>query len=224
MSTTPSIADTPTGSPTTEVIIDFETTNLNLDPIYSPKGVIVRPALAVLDVGVIGVDAELNTTFTIDTLVEHVSPARALALIRSDETVERMHSRNGLVRDIEMMLTGEAHGMPLDCLDDEIVSHLSKDVSVVLGGSGVANFDRKIIERYLPGLASRLHFYPDDIGIHRRGYRRAVGVDLAPTTRNDEHRGFADAAAHLAEIRAFRDFYRRAKRLIEREDEELLSQ
>lgn len=209
--------------PTDEIILDFETTGLNLEDILDPKGSVITPGFKVIDIGVIGVDRELNETFYLDTLVEHGSAQEALDQIAASDYLTEMHGENGLIDDLERRVSGDARGMTFDQIEQHILSQLSADAKVTLGGSGVANFDRPIVNKYMPALARRLNYYPDDIGIERRSFRRSTGRDLVTVNKDKTHRGFADARIHLEEIRAFHRFYQRADALITAQDGVILA-
>lgn len=205
---------------TAEFIIDFETTGVMLDGGIDDDG-IYRPPFLVIDVGIIGVDKDLNETFFIDTLVEHGSPQEALDQIAAIPVLVEMHTENGLVDDLERRVSGDAKGMTFDEIEDVLLGLIPDGGRVTLGGSGVASFDRPIIRKYMPELSSRLNFYPDDIGIERRSYRRATGTMLVTHPDDFAHRGFEDARTHLGEMRTFRDYHKRATRLIREEDARL---
>lgn len=209
--------------PTDEIIIDFETTGLSLNDITDPRGKIITPAFKVIDIGVIGVDRDLNETFFLDTLVEHGTPEEALAQIAASEFLTEMHGENGLIDDLERRAVGDARGMTFEQIEEHILSQIPAVATITLGGSGVANFDRPIVNKYMPRLGERLNYYPDDIGIERRRFRRSTGHDLVAINKDKTHRGFADARIHLEEIRAFHRFYMRAEALISAADGLILS-
>lgn len=192
--------------PTVEIIADFETTGLDIE------------TFLVIDLGLIGVDEDLEPTFFLDTLVEHGSALDALNQIAASDFLTEMHTENGLVDDLERRAVGDARGMTFDEIEDFVMKRVPAEGNLVLGGSGVAGFDRPIIRRYMPSLDSRLTFTTDDVGNERRAYRRAVKRDLIQANHGKPHRGFEDARIHLTEIKAFRDFYRRAAALIETDD------
>lgn len=206
ISTRPRIESGLSTDETTEIIVDFETTGLNLS------------TMLIVEAGVIGVDSRLGDTFIIDTMVEHGTPQEALAQINADPFLANMHTENGIIDDLERMASGDCVGLSLAALEHEIVSRLPERGGVVLGGSGVSHFEREIIRLHMPELFALLYPFPDDVGIERRSYRRANGVNLVSVIDLKTHRGFDDARIHLAEIRAFRDYHKRAAELISADD------
>lgn len=192
--------------PTKEIIVDFETTGLDIEKFL------------VIDAGVIGVDEDLEPTFFLDTLVEHGRPEEALAQIAANPTLTEMHTENGLVDDLERLSVGDAKGMSFGEIEEFILDRVPTDGTLIFGGSGVAVFDRPIVERYMPELGRCLSYAIDDVVSERRSYRRAVKRELVSVNKDKIHRGFEDARIHLTEIKAFRDFYIRATALIEGDD------
>lgn len=192
--------------PTTEIIVDFETTGIDLD------------TLLVIEAGVIGVDDDLGDTFFIDTMVEHGTPQEALAQIAADPFLVNMHTENGIVDDLERMISGDCVGMTLATLEQSILDRLPETGKVALGGSGVSHFEREIIRLHMPTLHERLYPFPDDVGIERRSYRRANKRNLVSVIESKTHRGLGDAQVHLAEIRAFHTYHKRAAALILADD------
>lgn len=192
--------------PTVEIIVDFETTGLD------PRSVLI------VEAGIIGVDKNLGDTFFIDTMIEHGTPQEALAQIAADPFLVTMHTENGIVDDLERMASGDCTGMTLAALERSILDRLPETGKVSLGGSGVSHYEREVIRVHMPELHARLYPFPDDVGIERRSYRRANGENLTSVIESKTHRGLDDARVHLAEMRSFLAYHRRAAKLIAEDD------
>ena len=101
-------------------------------------------------------------------------------------------------------------------LDNKIVREMhvapivSEDDGVYLAGSGVAAFDRRFIDRDLPGVAGLLHYAPIDVGVLKRCWRMWTGQDISDDNNRKTHRAMSDAEGHLNEARLFRAAFRAA--------------
>ncbi|MGY6496732.1 MAG: hypothetical protein ACXIUP_00740 [Microcella sp.] len=78
------------------------------------------------------------------------------------------------------------------------------DGRAILSGSGVGAFDLQFIRQQMPDLASRLEYFPHDVGQLRREWKRATGSDLVTVNNAKPHRALVDIDLHLIETRAFR--------------------
>ena len=186
---------------TNELVIDFETTGID------------HETLRIVEVGLIGVDRHYGDTFYIESMIEHGDIQENIDTIMSIPALVEMHTENGIVDDLERMLSGDCVGMTPAVLEQTILDFLPDGTQIILGGSG-ANFEYEILRRHLPNLFARMSPFIDDAGPQRRGYRNAVGHNLTDFTKDKTHRGFGDARAHLAELRAFRDYHKRVEKLL----------
>ncbi|WIB65467.1 exonuclease domain-containing protein [Curtobacterium sp. MCBD17_040] len=176
---------------------DLETTGL--DP----------ATCSIVEVGAILTDANLNTLATMNMLVRPEQFTADGDVIWQPGAKE-LADLNGLADDVDA-------GLMDDTLVDVaaveqgllalIAAHVPEGATLLLAGSGVAKFDSRFIERYMPTLHRRLAYYPADVGILRRAYRRATGRDLTPVNEDKTHRAFDDVECHLEEARAFNQFF-----------------
>jgi len=116
-----------------------------------------------------------------------------------DEVVLAMHTRNGLLAEIESGIGATPDLVEQDVL--KMIDEHAKDSRVVLAGSGVAHFDRKFIKAEMPQLDHRLVYYSLDIGTTRR-LARLAGLSLSPDS-GKPHRALPDAQLALAEARVY---------------------
>jgi oligoribonuclease (3'-5' exoribonuclease) len=140
---------------------------------------------------------------TIDGLVRLVSNPFVLG----------MHTRNGLLQ--EVIALPELGEPGLGWLDSAILSWLESipemnlaDDTIHLAGSGVAAFDRPLINRLLPELADTLHYAPIDVGVMKRCWTMWTGSDITGDNAAKNHRAMDDVAGHLREAREFQHRFR----------------
>lgn len=171
--------------------LDLETTGLDHD------------ALRVLEVGWTVTDLELNQDPTFDhiaTMVLNPGP------ISMDDFVREMHTNNGLLTEVgnSKNTTDDADNLIVRTLR-QIEKHYTVPIEWVLGGTGVATFDKRVIEKWFPGVHSRLTYWTYDIGVVRRFMRDVFGITDAPEFKTDDHRAAGDVALALAEAQWWRD-------------------
>jgi oligoribonuclease len=171
------------------LFLDFETTGVS--PIFD----------SVVEVGAILTDSEFVEIARFESLV---SPSSfGWAQMGPGSVVGRMHTESGLLQALagggaDLPSTGDVQRELLALID----GHASG--SVVLAGSGVGAFDLQFIRFQMPKLAERLEYFPYDVGVLRREWRAANGVDLVDANEHKPHRAMADVELHLLEARAFR--------------------
>lgn len=118
-----------------------------------------------------------------------------------DDFVLRMHTVNGLWRDLQYeptKLVGE--------VDRELEAFIGRTVQgskVTLAGSGVATFDFVLLHRLLPRTARRLTYFTLDTGVVRR-YRQSIGK-LVDDERDSTHRAVDDVREALRAVREYAD-------------------
>lgn len=137
------------------------------------------------------------------------SPEGLMRLV-SNPVVLRMHTRNGLLLELAELPSSEDAD---DVLDAEIEVWLRRYVddredTVHLAGSGVAAFDRPLIQRLLPAIDSYLHYAPIDVGVLKRTWKMWVGHEITGDNEAKNHRAMDDVAGHLNEARAFRERFK----------------
>lgn len=178
------------------LILDGEMTG-NLWP--DNEGQVIRDELVE-----IGVSALIEPEWKeVDSFSAIIQPSDAgYQRLVNHPKVGPMLTDNGLVGDIDKGL-----GQHPDVVDARLVAWLdgysnakNRTTHVPYGGSGVAHFDRKYIEHYLPRFSARLTWWPYDVGVMRRMYELA-GVPWSPSYEAKTHRALDDARAHAEEFR-----------------------
>lgn len=178
--------------------IDLETTgtNENLDSIIEVAAILTTPDLEV----------ELGQ-FEAVMQPPEISWQRLL----DNEYVLAMHKANGLYDLIEQ---GQSEvwphiGMVEDEMMDWLAVHQIRAHRVALAGSGVAHFDRRFIQAWMPNLDNHLRYWSIDVGVLRRSWTMWTDSPL-PSSGLDEaktHRAMDDVRLHLEEARAFRHIF-----------------
>lgn len=116
-----------------------------------------------------------------------------------NDVVRQMHEVDGLTADLL------AHkGVSKETADDLINRWLnqftdSPRTHIPYGGSGVAHFDRKYIDRDLPKLGKRLTYWALDVGAVRRIF--ALQGASTMSIEGKTHRALDDALVHTDELR-----------------------
>lgn len=110
-----------------------------------------------------------------------------------DEWCKTTHGRSGLTKEV-------AAGMPLDRVEEELVAfgkkHFGED-KIVLCGNSVGQ-DRKFIDRYMPKLASLLHYRLIDVSSFKEVFRNCYGIVFKKS--EDRHRAKDDIYESIAEL------------------------
>jgi len=124
---------------------------------------------------------------------------------RLNSFVEKMHTDNGLLRDLE---SGQA--LPLHSIEQAICAIVDsfKDGRVRLAGSGV-DFDRRQIRQHMPNLDARLDYQLMDTSQIRRFLSDICGIELSAPSHEFlqliSHRAFDDAEQARHELLWYRD-------------------
>jgi len=118
--------------------------------------------------------------------------------------VQQMHTTNGLWK--EATTSDEAWGMGEadTALARWIAQHTTGPVPLL--GSGVGHLDQPFVKAFMPATATRLKYWPIDIGNIRRGLDlagRSDLVDIVGDVDAKPHRGLGDAELHLEEARRY---------------------
>ncbi|GAB7005457.1 oligoribonuclease [Nocardioides sp. AN3] len=169
------------------VWIDCEMTGLSLD------------ADALVEVAALVTDFELNVLGDgVDVIIK--PPAEALE--QMDEFVRTMHTKSGLLEELEGGVTlAEAEQLVLDY----VRSQCGPDSRPPLAGNTVGT-DRAFLARDMAELESFLHYRIVDVSsikeLSRRWYPRTYFQ--APAKRGN-HRALADIQESIEELRYYRD-------------------
>lgn len=173
--------------------VDIETTGLDVEK--------DEP----VEIAAVLTDGDLNE---IDTFEALIAPSEtALFRLVTCAPALAMHQANGLFDAVLSVLpTREAHSVT--AAEDGIImmldTHCAPEDRVVLSGSGVGTFDSRVIKARMPMLADRLTYYPHDVGVLRREFKRATGQNLTDVNATKPHRAMDDVRLHIEESRAFR--------------------
>lgn len=126
----------------------------------------------------------------------------------SDPVVLKMHIDNGLLVELTELPDRGEPGLKwlgeaiLDWLERLPEMNLADDI-IHLAGSGIANFDRPMIRRWLPELDEALHYAPIDVGVLRRTWKMWAGEEVTGDNDAKIHRALTDVLGHLREAREF---------------------
>ena len=168
--------------------LDLEMTGLDVT-----RHVIVEVAMLVTDAQLAPLDDGID-------LVVHQPPA---ALAEMDDTVRTMHTKSGLLAEIE------ASSLTLPDAGEQALAYLKGHVpspgQVPLCGNSIG-VDRRFLDRQLPALDAYLHYRSIDVSslkeLCRRwypeAYRRRPG-------KRETHRALDDVRESIAELAYYRD-------------------
>ena len=180
------------GDPLFFAWIDLETTGLDKydDPIIEIGLVVTRVAPPCDEV---------------DSYTAVALPADPHWTDRMNTYVLDMHTRNGLIADIER------EGRPLQDIEHEILSVFMRHGrahNFMLAGSAVGHFDRVFIAEQMPKLNKWLQPPCLDVGVLRRALKFSGRRDLEAYGETFQdggkpHRGLADVRDHLNEYRQY---------------------
>ena len=168
--------------------LDLEMTGLDVT-----RHVIVEIAMLVTDADLVARDDGID-------LVVHQPPA---ALAEMDDVVRAMHSRSGLLAEIE------ASSLSLADAGDQALAYLWGHVpapgQVPLCGNSIG-VDRRFLDRQLPELEAYLHYRSIDVSslkeLCRRWYPAAY---QGRPGKRETHRALDDVRESIAELAYYRD-------------------
>lgn len=179
--------------------IDLETTDT--DPFSD--------VACILEIGAVVTDwtPELNVVAEASMLIRPpgLQSDHDFIWARMNPVIRDMHHGNGLWAEAttsdDAWLVHEAD----QGITRWVVEHVG-DEAVPLAGSGVGHLDLPFIKRHLPMLATRLTYWPLDIGGQRRMLQlagRGDHVDLPTDVDAKPHRGLDDVRLHITEARRY---------------------
>lgn len=179
--------------------VDLETTGLK--PI---------PEHRILEYAVVFTDLHLNE---LDCLTGVIPQDVAFARSLMDDYVIEMHTKNGLLEELEAVEGNEGYNTSLYVAQKEIlakfksvrdrVSDYEVEVIFVIAGSTV-KFDKDNLEYHMPRLFDTLHYRQLDVSSHKVGFPEVFG-----TKTSDAHRAMDDIRASIAvqsKMRRIMDF------------------
>jgi oligoribonuclease len=169
------------------VWLDLEMTGLDLD-----RHVIVEIAALVTDDQLEPLDAGID-------LIVHQPPS---ALAEMDDFVRTMHTKSGLLPEIEAstLSLADAGAQVLDY----VRAHVAEGSAPLCGNS--IGVDRRFLDRQLPELDRFLHYRSIDVSSFKELCRRWYpAVYKGRPGKNETHRALADVLESIAELRYYRE-------------------
>jgi oligoribonuclease len=187
MSDTPDATATPPGAAERLVWIDLEMTGLD-----TARHTIVEIAVLITDSALELIDEGID-------LVIHATPAE---LERMDDFVRNMHTKSGLLPQIE------ASTLSLEDAGAAVVEYLRSRVpesTAPLCGNSIG-VDRRFLDRYLPAVDRYVHYRSIDVSSLKELCRRwNPAVYKGRPGKQETHRALDDIRESLEELRFYRD-------------------
>lgn len=168
------------------VWVDLETTGL--DPEHDP----------ILEIAMIATDDDLEIVDKFGFLIKPDAP-----LVLNDK-VKAMHSRNGLINDVNR----KGKSSPTAMMETFAwLSKLGSPFTVPMAGSSV-HFDRSFLKQQMPVVEGWFHYRNIDISTVMELSRRwrPNAAEMAPKPRG-EHRALADLEDTIALARYYRRMF-----------------
>ena len=170
------------------VWLDLEMTGLDVT-----RHVIVEIAALVTDSALEPLDEGID-------LIVHQPPS---ALAEMDAFVRKMHTRSGLVAEIEASPLGLVDAGALAI--DYIRSHVPEPATAPMCGNSIG-VDRRFLDHQLPELDRYLHYRSIDVSSLKELCRRWYPeVYRNRPAKAETHRALADVRESIAELRYYRD-------------------
>jgi len=170
------------------VWLDLEMTGLDVT-----RHVIVEVAVLVTDQDLEGLDEGLD-------VVVHQPPA---ALAEMDDFVRAMHTKSGLLPEIEASTVSLA-----DAGEQALAyvrRHIPKPGTAPLCGNSIG-VDRRFLDRQLPELDAYLHYRSIDVSSLKELCRRWYpAVYKQRPAKRETHRALDDVRESIGELRYYRD-------------------
>jgi oligoribonuclease len=169
------------------VWLDLEMTGLDLD-----RHVIVEIAALVTDDDLQPLDDGID-------LIVHQPPS---ALAEMDDYVRTMHTKSGLLPEIEAstLSLADAGAQVLEY----VRGHVAEGTSPLCGNS--IGVDRRFLDRQLPELDRYIHYRSIDVSSFKELCRRWYpAVYKGRPDKNETHRALADVLDSIAELRYYRE-------------------
>lgn len=177
--------------------IDLETTGLDhaMDPILEIACIVTTPDLRQ----------------TGDRFEAVIDPGGDWWERTMSDYVREMHTKNGLLQHVRTgkVLTTAAAESQLLAMLDALPADDGDPRPILLAGTGVAAFDRRVIENQMPLLHTFLDYRMIDVGYMRRflSYVCEVPDEAMPPKADDNHRAMADVEVALEQAGAFQGMF-----------------
>jgi oligoribonuclease len=169
------------------VWIDLEMTGLDVD-----RDVIVEIACIVTD----------SSLQSLDEGIQLVVHQDAGTLARMDDFVRNMHTKSGLLPEIE------ASPIDLDAAQEQVLAYVRAHVpearSSPLCGNSIG-MDRRFLARYMPALDEFLHYRSIDVSSLKELCRRWYPeIYRGRPGKAEQHRALGDISESIEELRYYR--------------------
>jgi oligoribonuclease len=155
----------------------------------------------VVEIAVLVTDSNLEL---VDDGIDLVIHASADELARMDDFVRNMHSKSGLLPQIE------ASTRSLAAAGVEVLEYLGERIpanTAPLCGNSIG-VDRRFLDRYLPTVDQYLHYRSIDVSSLKELCRRwNPGVYKGRPAKKETHRALDDIRESLEELRYYRDHF-----------------
>ncbi len=154
----------------------------------------------IVEIATMVTDDDLEIVAEGPDLVVHQPPE---ALAAMDDIVRQMHTRSGLIAQIEAssLSLADAGKATLEF----IRSHVPEPGTVPLCGNSIAT-DRRFLAAYLPDVDRWLHYRSIDVSTVKELCRRWYPEVFAATPRKQgAHRAAGDIRESIAELRHYRE-------------------
>jgi oligoribonuclease len=154
---------------------------------------------AIVEIAVLVTDAELAL---VDDGIDVVVHASTEQLDRMDDFVRKMHTRSGLLTEIE------ASNVSLDQAGvtalEYLASHIPEPGTAPLCGNSIG-VDRRFLDRYLPAVDQYLHYRSIDVSSLKELCRRWYpGIYKGRPNKKETHRALDDIRESIAELQYYR--------------------
>jgi oligoribonuclease len=182
------VAEAPASADNRLVWIDLEMTGLDVE------------RHRIVELAVLVTDAHLEVLADGLDLVVHQSPE---VLAEMDEFVRKMHTKSGLLPEIERSSLG------LDAAGAQALEYIAQFVpeagTAPMCGNSIG-VDRRFLDRYLPNLDRYLHYRSVDVSSIKELCRRWYpDVYKKRPSKAETHRALDDIRESVAELRYYRD-------------------
>jgi oligoribonuclease len=153
----------------------------------------------IVEIATLVTDDDLNLIEEGPDLVVHASPEQ---LAEMDDVVRAMHTRSGLLTDIESstLTLADAGAQTLAFLR----KHIHQPRTVPLAGNSIGT-DRRFLATFLPEIEDYLHYRSVDVSTIKELCRRwRPEVYKAAPSKKGGHRALADIRESLGELAYYR--------------------
>ena len=157
----------------------------------------------IVEIAVLMTDSNLEVIDDGIDLVIHADPAE---LAKMDDFVRTMHTKSGLLPQIEnsTLSLADAGAQVLEYLRERVTER-----SAPLCGNSIG-VDRRFLDRYLPDVDQYLHYRSVDVSSFKEVCRRwNPSVSKGAPGKKSTHRALDDIRESIEEMRYYRDHFLR---------------